>query len=112
MSSFNASSNGFGNEDTHQSGSRTTYGPIMKEGNSHVRRILIEPAQHASRHDPRPSQVYNQIAKRAGRRRMLLAKKDAFVTRGTDGIGNGNEIALETIPQTTSLVTDDAPDLF
>ena len=105
---INASSNGFCNEDTHQSGSRTMHGPIMKEGNSHIRWILIEPAQHASRHDPRLSQVYYQIAKRATRPRMLLAKKAALVTRGTSGIGKENEIALETIPQTTPLVADDA----
>jgi len=58
---------------THQSGNRTLHGPITKEGNSHIRWILIEAAQHASRHDPRLSQFYNRIAKRRGHNKALVA---------------------------------------
>jgi transposase len=58
---------------THQSGNRTLHGPITKEGNIHIRWILIEAAHHASRHDPRLSQFYQRIAKRRGRNKALVA---------------------------------------
>jgi len=58
---------------THQSGNHTTHGPITKEGNSHIRWILVEAAQHASRHDPRLSQFYLRIMKRRGHNRALVA---------------------------------------
>ena len=58
---------------THQSGNHTTHGPITKEGNNHIRWILVEAAQHASRHDPRLSQFYMRIMKRRGHNRALVA---------------------------------------
>jgi transposase len=58
---------------THQSGNHTTHGHITKEGNSHIRWILVEAAQHASRHDPRLSQFYMRIMKRRGHNRALVA---------------------------------------
>jgi transposase len=58
---------------THQSGNHTTHGPITKEGNNHIRWILVEAAQHASRHDPRLSQFYLRIMKRRGHNRALVA---------------------------------------
>jgi transposase len=58
---------------THQSGDRTTHGPITKEGNSHIRWILIEAAHQAARHDPRLNQFYLRIMKRRGHNRALVA---------------------------------------
>jgi len=58
---------------TRQSGNHTTHGPITKEGNSHIRWILVEAAQHASRHDPRLSQFYLRVMKRRGHNRALVA---------------------------------------
>jgi transposase len=58
---------------THQSGDRITHGPITKEGNSHIRWILIEAAHQASRHDPRLSQFYLRVMKRRGHNRALVA---------------------------------------
>jgi transposase len=58
---------------THQSGNHTTHGPITKEGNSHIRWILVEAAQHTARHDPRLSQFYLRIMKRRGHNRALVA---------------------------------------
>jgi transposase len=56
-----------------QSGNHTTYGHITKEGNSHIRWILVEAAQHASRHDARLSQFYLRIMKRRGHNRAIVA---------------------------------------
>jgi transposase len=58
---------------THQSGNHTTHGHITKEGNSHIRWILVEAAQHASRRDTRLSQSYLRIMKRRGHNRALIA---------------------------------------
>ncbi len=58
---------------THQSGNHTTHGHITKEGNSHIRWILVEAAQHAARHDPRLSQFYLRIMKRRGHNRAVVA---------------------------------------
>jgi len=58
---------------THQSGNRTFHGSITKEGNSHIRWILIEAAQHASRHDPRFNQFYQRITKRRGHQKAIVA---------------------------------------
>jgi len=58
---------------TRQSGNHTTHGPITREGNSHIRWILIEAAQHAARHDPRLNQFYRRIANRRGHNRAVVA---------------------------------------
>jgi transposase len=58
---------------THQSGPVTIHGHITKDGNSHIRWILIEAAQNASRHDPRLKQFYLRIAKRRGHQIALVA---------------------------------------
>jgi transposase len=58
---------------THQSGDRTTHGHITKEGNSHIRWILVEAAQHASKHDARLSQFYQRVMKRRGHNRAIVA---------------------------------------
>jgi len=58
---------------THQSGNHTTHGHITKEGNSHIRWILVEAAQHASRHDPRLSHFYLRVMKRRGHNRAVVA---------------------------------------
>ena len=58
---------------THQSGNVTIHGHITKEGNNHIRWILIEAAQNASRHDPRFKHFYLRIAKRRGHQIALVA---------------------------------------
>jgi transposase len=58
---------------THQSGNRTFHGSITKEGNSHIRWILIEAAQHAARNDPRFSHFYLRVAKRRGHQKAIVA---------------------------------------
>jgi transposase len=58
---------------THQSGPVTIHGHITKEGNGHIRWILIEAAQNASRHDPRFSHFYRRIAKRREHQIALVA---------------------------------------
>jgi transposase len=58
---------------THQSGNVTIHGHITKEGNSHIRWILIEAAQNASRHDPRFNHFYRRIARRRGHQIALVA---------------------------------------
>jgi transposase len=58
---------------THQSGDYIVHGHITKEGNSHIRWILIEAAQHASRHDPRFSHFYLRITKRRGHQVAIVA---------------------------------------
>ena len=58
---------------THQSGSVTIHGHITKEGNRHIRWILIEAAQHAARYDPQLKPFYERIAARRGRQRAIVA---------------------------------------
>jgi transposase len=58
---------------THQSGNVTIHGHITKEGNNHIRWILIEAAQNASRHDPRFKHFYLRITKRRGHQIALVA---------------------------------------
>jgi transposase len=58
---------------TRQSGNHTTHGSITKEGNSHIRWILVEAAHQAARHDPRLNEFYRRIANRRGHNRALVA---------------------------------------
>jgi transposase len=58
---------------THQSGNHTTHGHITKESNSHIGWILVEAAQHSSRHDLRLSQFYLRIIRRRGHNKALVA---------------------------------------
>jgi transposase len=48
-------------------------GHTTKEGNSHIRWILVEAAQHAARHGARLSQFYLRIMKRRGHNRAIVA---------------------------------------
>ena len=56
-----------------QSGNHTMHGHITKEGNSHIRWILVEAAQHAARHDARLNQFYLRVMKRRGHNRAIVA---------------------------------------
>jgi len=58
---------------TRQSADRTIHGHIVKEGNKRIRWILVEAAQHASRHDPRLRQFYLRIFKRRGYQKAIVA---------------------------------------
>ena len=58
---------------SRQSADKTIHGHIVKEGNKRIRWILIEAAQHASRHDPRLRQFYLRILKRRGYQKAIVA---------------------------------------
>jgi transposase len=58
---------------TRQSADKTIHGHITKEGNKQIRWILVEAAQHASRHDPRLRQFYLRILKRRGYQKAIVA---------------------------------------
>jgi hypothetical protein len=52
---------------------RTSLPTQTEEGNSRIRWILVEAAQHASRHDARLSQFYLRVMKRRGHNRAIVA---------------------------------------
>jgi transposase len=56
-----------------QSADHTYHGHITRQGNSYIRWILIEAAQHASRFDPQLKPFYERIATRRGRLRAIVA---------------------------------------
>jgi transposase len=56
-----------------QSADHTYHGHITRQGNKYVRWILIEAAQHASRHDPNLKPFYQRIAARRGNPRATVA---------------------------------------
>jgi transposase len=56
-----------------QSADKTVHGHIVKDGNKRIRWILVEAAQHASRHDPRLRGFYLRILKRRGYQRAIVA---------------------------------------
>jgi len=58
---------------TRQSAEKTIHGHIVGEGNKRIRWILVEAAQHASRHDPRLRGFYLRILKRRGYQRAIVA---------------------------------------
>jgi len=58
---------------TRQSADKTIHGHIVREGNKRIRWILVEAAQHASRHDPRLRGFYLRILKRRGYQRAIVA---------------------------------------
>jgi len=58
---------------TRQSADKTVHGHIVKEGNKRIRWILVEAAQHASRHDPRLRGFYLRVMKRRGYQRAIVA---------------------------------------
>jgi len=58
---------------TRQSADKTIHGHIVREGNKRIRWILVEAAQHASRHDPRLSGFYLRVLKRRGYQRAIVA---------------------------------------
>ncbi len=54
------------------SAGKTIHGHITKEGNKHLRWILVEAAQHASRYDPKLQGFYNRVSARRGRHRAIV----------------------------------------
>jgi len=54
------------------SAEKTVRGHITKEGNKHLRWILVEAAQHASRYDPKLQSFYNRVSARRGRHRAIV----------------------------------------
>jgi len=58
---------------TRHSADKTVHGHIVKEGNKRIRWILVEAAQHASRHDPRLRGFYLRLMKRRGYQQAIVA---------------------------------------
>jgi transposase len=58
---------------TRQSADKNIHGHIVKEGNKRIRWILVEAAQHASRHDHRLQPFYQRILKRRGYQKAIVA---------------------------------------
>jgi hypothetical protein len=56
-----------------QSADHTVHGRITRDGNKHIRWILIEAPQNASRFDPKLRPFYLRIAARRGRRKAITA---------------------------------------
>ena len=56
----------------HQSGESTRYGRIKKEGNRHVRWMMVQAAQTASRHDPAMRGLYERTARRHGKQNAVI----------------------------------------
>lgn len=48
----------------HQSGEPTHYGKIKREGNKHVRWLMVEAAKSASSHDPEMRALYERTRRR------------------------------------------------
>jgi transposase len=56
-----------------QSAEHTSHGRITKQGNKHIRWILTEAAQNASRYDPKLRGVYQRVATRRGHQKAITA---------------------------------------
>ena len=56
----------------HQSGESARYGRIKKEGNRHVRWLLVQAAQTASKHDPAMRGLYERTARRHGKQNAVI----------------------------------------
>ncbi len=58
---------------TRQSAHRTYHGPITRTGNSHARWVLVQAAQHVSRHPGPLGHSFRRLAKRKGRNVAVVA---------------------------------------
>jgi len=56
----------------HQSGESTRYGRMKREGNKHVRWMMVRAAQTASQHDPAMRGLYLRTARRHGRQKAVI----------------------------------------
>jgi transposase len=56
----------------HQSGESTHYGRIKREGNKHVRWLMVEAAKSASSHDPEMRRLYERTRRRHGSQNAVV----------------------------------------
>ena len=65
----------------HSSGEQIHRGPITKQGNRHIRGILIEVVWRAIRQDPALARFYQQVCSRAGSKRAIVAVARKLIGR-------------------------------
>jgi transposase len=65
----------------HSSGQKIRKGNITKQGNAHLRGILIEVAWRALKKDPDLAKHYEQLAARAGSKRAIVAVARKLIGR-------------------------------
>ena len=63
------------------SGDKVHRGPITKQGNRHIRAILIEAAWRAIRQDPSLARFYQKVSGRAGAKRAIVAVARKLIGR-------------------------------
>jgi transposase len=56
----------------HQSGESTHYGRIKRDGNKHVRWLMVEAAKSASSHDPEMRRLYERTRWRHGSQNAVV----------------------------------------
>lgn len=84
------------------SGETVHRGPITKQGNRHIRAILIEVAWRAIRQDPSLTRFYQKVCSRAGAKRAIVAVARKLIGRVRAAFCKGElyQIADEAPPQT------------
>jgi len=82
---------------TRQSADRTIHGHIVKEGNKRIRWVLVEAAQHASRHDPGLRQFYLRILRRRGYQKAIVAVPARCLSQSTTCYQRMKPIAGRTV---------------
>ena len=65
----------------HSSGETVHRGPITKQGNRHIRGLLIEVAWRAIRQDPVLDRFYQKVCSRAGSKRAIVAVARKLIGR-------------------------------
>lgn len=63
----------------HQSGGKTSFGPITKQGNRNLRHVMIQAANVAVQHDPYLKKCYNHFAHK-GHNKAIVAVARKMVT--------------------------------
>lgn len=63
----------------HQSGERTKFGPITKQGNSNLRHVMVQAANVAVQHDATLRKVYNRL-RHKGHNKAIVAVARKMVT--------------------------------
>lgn len=65
----------------HSSGEQTHRGAITKQGNRHIRGILLEIAWRAIRHDPALARFFERLHPRTGKQRAIVAVARKLIGR-------------------------------
>jgi len=64
----------------HQSGERTKFGRITKQGSNNLRWIMIQAANAAVQHDKTLQKMYNRLAPKKGHQKAIVAVARRMVT--------------------------------